>query len=98
MLVLTRLPGQSLIIGDSIEVVVTKVNGAAVGIGIDAPSELVIFRKERRAEWTESGLVVPGRTMAEVLTAGERMEMQGGDLAAYERMVQHDRSLATVRP
>ena len=46
MLVLTRKPGQSIIIGDGVEVQVLSVAGEKVRLGISAPSDVSIFRHE----------------------------------------------------
>lgn len=46
MLVLTRKPGQSIMIGDGIEVQVLSVAGEKVRLGISAPREVGIFRNE----------------------------------------------------
>jgi carbon storage regulator len=46
MLVLTRKPGQSIIIGDGIEVQVLSVAGEKVRLGITAPRDVSIFRNE----------------------------------------------------
>jgi carbon storage regulator len=46
MLVLTRKAGQSIIIGDEIEVEVLSVAGEKVRLGISAPREVEIFRHE----------------------------------------------------
>ncbi|MDX2065239.1 MAG: carbon storage regulator CsrA [Fimbriimonadaceae bacterium] len=46
MLVLTRKLGQSIVIGDEIEVVVLEVRGEQVRIGIKAPSSVTVHRKE----------------------------------------------------
>jgi carbon storage regulator len=46
MLVLTRKPRESLIIGDTIEVTVLAVTGEKVKIGIQAPREIPVYRKE----------------------------------------------------
>lgn len=46
MLVLTRKPGQSIIIGDGVEVQVLSVAGEKVRLGITAPREVSIFRNE----------------------------------------------------
>jgi len=46
MLVLTRKKGQSIMLGDEIEISVVEVNGDAVRIGIKAPRELTIYRRE----------------------------------------------------
>jgi carbon storage regulator len=46
MLVLTRKPNQSIMIGDDVEVSVLSVMGEKVRIGIQAPQEVPVFRKE----------------------------------------------------
>ena len=46
MLVLTRKPNQSIMIGDDIEVSVLSVVGDKVRIGIHAPHEIPVFRTE----------------------------------------------------
>ena len=46
MLVLTRKSNQSIMIGDEIEVSVLAIMGEKVRIGIQAPREVPVFRKE----------------------------------------------------
>jgi carbon storage regulator len=46
MLVLTRKPGQSIMIGDGVEVQVLSVAGEKVRLGITAPRDVSIFRHE----------------------------------------------------
>jgi carbon storage regulator len=46
MLVLTRKVHQSIVIGDGIEVVVLEVRGEQVRIGIKAPKDVAVHRKE----------------------------------------------------
>lgn len=46
MLVLTRKVHQSIIIGDSIEVVVLEVRGEQVRLGIRAPRNVTVHRQE----------------------------------------------------
>ena len=46
MLVLTRKKHQSIMIGDNIEISVLDVIGDKVRIGIQAPREVSVFRKE----------------------------------------------------
>ena len=46
MLVLTRKPGQSIMIGDGVEVQVLSVAGEKVRLGITAPRGVSIFRNE----------------------------------------------------
>ncbi len=46
MLVISRGPGQSFLIGDSIEVTVVEVQDGRVKIGIEAPRDVRILRRE----------------------------------------------------
>ena len=46
MLVLTRKSNQSIMIGDDIEVSVLSIMGEKVRVGIQAPRDIPVFRKE----------------------------------------------------
>jgi carbon storage regulator len=46
MLVLTRKTNQSIMIGDEVEITILSVAGDKVRIGIDAPRDIAVFRKE----------------------------------------------------
>lgn len=46
MLVLTRKSGESVMIGDDIEIAIVSVSGDQVKIGINAPKHIDIHRKE----------------------------------------------------
>lgn len=46
MLVLTRRPGESIIVGENIVVTVIEIKGGQVRIGIDAPREVDVYREE----------------------------------------------------
>ncbi len=64
MLVLTRKPGQSIMIGDGVEIQVLSVAGEKVRLGVTAPRDVSIFRnevydrisEEREAETLGEGL------------------------------------------
>lgn len=46
MLILTRRAGETLRIGDNVEVTVMAINGSQVRIGIKAPRHVVVDREE----------------------------------------------------
>ncbi len=46
MLVLTRRPGESIIVGQNIVVTVIEIKGGQVRIGIAAPREIEVYREE----------------------------------------------------
>jgi carbon storage regulator len=50
MLVLSRKVGEKLVIGDNITVVVSRVAGNRVTLGVEAPSEVRIVRGELKHE------------------------------------------------
>lgn len=46
MLVITRKKGESILIGDDIEITISKVEDGSVKLAINAPKEMTILRKE----------------------------------------------------
>lgn len=46
MLIITRKKGESFMIGDDIEITVSKIEDGSVKIGIIAPKDISILRKE----------------------------------------------------
>jgi len=57
MLILTRKKGESIAIGDNIQIQVLNVKGGQVRIGIDAPREVKVNREERLEVSTEQSSV-----------------------------------------
>jgi carbon storage regulator len=56
MLVLSRREGESIMIGDNIEVCITRIDQDAVKIGVIAPREMPVFRDEVYRRIRESNL------------------------------------------
>jgi carbon storage regulator len=46
MLILSRKKGESIIINNNIEIIITSIEGDQVKLGIKAPSDIDIFRRE----------------------------------------------------
>lgn len=46
MLVISRQPGDSILIGDDIKVIILEVSGDKIKIGIEAPKSIRIMRNE----------------------------------------------------
>ena len=60
MSVLTRKSNQSIMIGDDIEITVLSVMGEKVRIGIQAPRDIPVFRKEVYLEIQQERLEAGG--------------------------------------
>jgi carbon storage regulator len=63
MLVLSRKEGEKLVIGDNITLVVTKISGNRITLGIEAPADVKIMRGELK-ETEKFPRVVPMRRAA----------------------------------
>lgn len=46
MLVLSRKKAEQILIGNNITITITRINGNTVGVGISAPKDVAIVRKE----------------------------------------------------
>jgi carbon storage regulator len=73
MLVLTRKPHQSIMIRDDIEVSVLSITGGKVRIGIQAPRDIPIFRKEIYLEIQQQHFETDSSARAEVDEALKRL-------------------------
>lgn len=60
MLVLSRKEGEKLVIGDNITLVVSKICGNRVTLGIEAPADCKIFRGELKPSLSD---VVSSKTL-----------------------------------
>lgn len=46
MLVLSRKLGEKIVLGDNIVVTVVKIDGGQVRLGLEAPKDVTVYRKE----------------------------------------------------
>lgn len=72
MLVLGRKRGESIIIDDQIEIIVTSVEGETVKLGIAAPKHITIHRKEVYLEIQEENK----KAMSNVIDIGDFLKMK----------------------
>jgi carbon storage regulator len=72
MLVLTRKSNQSIMIGDDVEVSVLAIMGEKVRIGIQAPRDVPVFRKEVYLEIQQEQAASAGETVREEVDAALR--------------------------
>jgi carbon storage regulator len=93
MLVLTRKSNQSIMIGDDIEVSVLSIMGEKVRIGIQAPRDIPVFRKEVYLEIQQENVAAGASARAEVDDALKRLSSRPQVLAeqVVQRLEHRDR-------
>ncbi|MBE5812512.1 MAG: carbon storage regulator CsrA [Clostridiales bacterium] len=63
MLVLTRKRNQSIMVNDNIELTIIDIQGDQVRVGINAPKDVKVFRKEVYVEMTQENKEASNVTM-----------------------------------
>lgn len=72
MLILTRKVGETLMIGDEIEVTILSLKGNQVRIGVNAPKNVPVHREEIYDRIKrEKTVVEPGNSIGNTVTAEE---------------------------
>jgi len=81
MLVIGRKKGESLLIGENVEITIVKIENGSVKIAIDAPREIGILRKELYKEVTDenqSAIIFDTSTLEDLnIRWGEKMDIGG---------------------
>ena len=68
MLVLARKVGQSIVIGDNVELMVIEVRGDQVRLGITAPKSIPVHRKELLEQIRQENLMAAGDADVEAVS------------------------------
>ncbi len=74
MLVLRRRAGESLLIGDDVEIELLAVSAQGAKIGIHAPRETVILRKELKVTQEQNRRAAEGPCMADFSAALKKLQ------------------------
>jgi carbon storage regulator len=83
MLVLSRRPGQSILIGKDIEIVVLGSDGVQVRVGIRAPREVTVLRRELLKQVEEENRrASAGPVGVSLASLGAAIGQLGGQLPA----------------
>jgi carbon storage regulator len=83
MLVLSRRPGQSILIGKDIEIVVLGSDGVQVRVGIRAPREVTVLRRELLKQVEEENRRASTGTLGvSVESLGAALGQIGGQLGS----------------
>jgi carbon storage regulator len=73
MLVLRRRAGESLLIGDDVEIEVLAITAQGAKIGIRAPRETVVLRKELKITQQQNEAAAQGLAQADLKQALEKL-------------------------
>ncbi len=75
MLVVSRRPGERLLIGEAVEVTVLAVRGDQVSLGVSAPREVPIHREELLERIRRENRRAASLRSTELQTMGERLRV-----------------------
>ncbi len=80
LLILTRKRNERIMIGDEIEIVIVDIRGEQVQIGINAPKDVPVHRREvYEAIVRENGRVLPKRPRHERMKPGQDSGNSGSE-------------------
>ena len=71
MLILTRRPGESLYLGDTIKLKILSVQGKQIKIGLDVPEDMTVYREEVYLKIKEQNKQALEASQQDLLAAAE---------------------------
>jgi carbon storage regulator len=71
MLILTRKPGESVMVGNSVRITVTELSSGAVRLGFEAPAEVSIYREEIYHDIAEANRAAAGKVPLDAVGSGD---------------------------
>ena len=74
MLVVRRRAGESLLVGDSVEIEILEMSGGQVKLGIRAPREIAILRKEVRLTAEQNRMASQGISMDQMAILKKQLQ------------------------
>ena len=72
MLVITRRSGERVVLGDDITITVLEISGSTVRLGIDAPTEVPVYRHEIWAAVKAENVAAADQSIADLPSAQNR--------------------------
>jgi carbon storage regulator len=79
VLILTRKAGESLILGDNIEITILEIRGKQIRLGIKAPEDIQVFREEVYRRIKGENLQASGVQMTDFSEGARLWRQKKGD-------------------
>ena len=76
MLVLSRKPGERLLIGEAVEITILAIRGDQVSLGVSAPRDVPIHREELLERIRRENRRAARLSTGELTAAGERLRVR----------------------
>ena len=77
MLILSRRPGESVVLGDDVTITILEVRGDVVRVGIDAPRSLAVHRAELLVQLDEGNREAASPTDDAVASIADALRDRG---------------------
>jgi len=77
MLILTRRPGESLILGEDIKITILGVQGKQIKIGLEVPEEVPVYREEVYLRVQEQNRLAMQATENDLMTVAKLWRKSG---------------------